>query len=359
MRKITAIILSMGIMGSLVACGGNTTANTSAPESSTEMASDQGTSGSASEVEADAAAGGNKTIAGVVFQEDQFFKLMSTGYEAAAKDLGYEIQLSNITNDQTKETEIVNTYTAQGVAGIAISPLSATISPEALKESSGAGVKICVANTTLDAYPFAVSAFTSDNFSFCHQTGEIAAAFIKENYAADETVKLGILQFKTQIPETSAERVAGFKAALDEAGVNYEVVADQDAWLQDMAVGKVGDMLAANPDIDILFAANDGGTIGSVMAVENAGLAGKVFVFGTDASEQMVDLLKSDTNILQAVTGQDPYAIGYKTVETLVAAIEGKATDADGKTVIIEGIPLERGDNAKLDEYLADLKSKM
>ena len=71
--------------------------------------------------------GAGKSIAGIVFQEDQFFKLMSAGYEAAAKDLGYEIQLSNVTNDQMKETELVNTYTAQGVAGIAISPLSATI----------------------------------------------------------------------------------------------------------------------------------------------------------------------------------------------------------------------------------------
>ena len=58
--------------------------------------------------------GAGKSIAGIVFQEDQFFKLMSAGYEAAAKDLGYEIQLSNVTNDQMKETELVNTYTAQG-----------------------------------------------------------------------------------------------------------------------------------------------------------------------------------------------------------------------------------------------------
>lgn len=50
------------------------------------------------------------------------------------------------------------------------------------------------------------------------------------------------------------------------------------------------------------FAANDGGTIGAVMAVENAGQAGKTFVFGTDASEQIVlDLLKADNDILQAV----------------------------------------------------------
>ena len=31
------------------------------------------------------------------------------------------------------------------------------------------------------------------------------------------------------------------------------------------------------------------------MAVENAGKAGEIFVFGTDGSEQIVDLLKDDT----------------------------------------------------------------
>ena len=80
-----------------------------------------------------------------------------------------EIQLSNVTNDQMKETELVNTYTAQGVAGIAISPLSATISPEALKVSSDKGVKICVANTAMDSYPFSIAAYTSDNYAFCKQ----------------------------------------------------------------------------------------------------------------------------------------------------------------------------------------------
>ena len=209
-----------------------------------------------------------------------------------------------------------------------------------------------------DSYPFSIAAYTSDNYAFCKQTGEIAVDFIKEKYG-DEKIELGILQFKTQIPETSAERVNGFLAALDEGGVNYEIVSNQDAWLQDTAIAKAGDMLAANPDIDIMFAANDGGTIGAVMAVENAGQAGKTFVFGTDASEQIVDLLKADNDILQAVTGQDPFQIGYKTVETLVQSIEGKDVADQGKTVIVEGIPLRRGDTKQLDDFMSDLKSKM
>lgn len=303
---------------------------------------------------------GEKTIAGIVFQEDMFFKLMSSGYKQAAEDLGYEILLSNITNDQTKETENINTYTSQGVAGIAISPLSATISPVALKEAADNGVKIAVANTLVEPYPFSEIAYTSDNFAFCKQTGEKAVEFIKENYSADETIKIGVVQFKTQIPEISADRVNGFFSALDDAGIKYEIVADQDAWLQDVAVAKAGDMLVANNDIDIIFAANDGGTIGSVMAVENAGKAGEVFVFGTDASEQIVELLNNDNNILQAVTGQDPYTIGYNTVKDLIASIEGKDLEGTAKeTNIIPGIPLVRGDEKAINKFLEDLKSKM
>ena len=37
-----------------------------------------------------------------------------------------------------------------------------------------------------------------------------------------------------------------------------------------MAVETAGDMISANPDLDIIYAANDGGTVGSVMAEENA-----------------------------------------------------------------------------------------
>ena len=234
--------------------------------------------------------GGKKLIAGMVFQEDQFFKLLSAGYEAAAKDLGYDIQLTNTNNDQSKETEALSTYAAQGVVGVAISPLNTQVSPAAVEDAHNAGMEIAVCNAAIDAFPYAVASFSADNVSFCKQTGEAAVAFIKEHYEADRTLKIGVVQFKTQVPEQSADRVKGFFSALDEAGIKYEIVSDQDAWLQDMAVETAGDMISANPDLDLIYAANDGGTVGSVMAVENAGKAGQIFVFGTDGSEQIVSL---------------------------------------------------------------------
>ena len=349
-KKLLALALAMSMTVGLAACSSG----------GTDTPSGESTAPVGTETETPAAGGeGNKLIAGIVFQEDQFFKLLSAGYQAAADEYGYEIQMTNTNNDQTRETDALNTYLAQGVAGVAISPLNTQTSPATIADVMDAGMKVAICNNSIDAFPGAVASYSADNYSFCHQTGEAAVQFIQENYAADETINIGVIQFKTQIPEQSADRVDGFFAALDEAGINYEIIADQDAWLQDMAVETAGDMISANPDLDIIYAANDGGTVGSVMAVENAGKAGEIFVFGTDGSEQIVDLLKDDTNILQAVTAQDAYAIGYSTVEALINAIEGTSFEGEGETNIIPGIPLVRGDTEGLDTYLADLQSMM
>ena len=351
MKKVLSLLLVLAMVLTFAACG------QAAPAATTAAPADN--DAEAAPTKAPAESSGKKLIAGMVFQEDQFFKTLSAGYQAAAADLGYEIQLTNTNNDQSKETDALNTYVAQDVQGVAISPLNTQVSPAAVEDAYNAGMKIAICNAAIDAFPYAAASYSADNFSFCKQTGEAAVAFIQENFEADQTLKIGVVQFKTQVPEQSADRVNGFFAALDEAGVKYDIVADQDAWLQDMAVETAGDMISANPDLDIIFAANDGGTVGRVMAVENAGKAGEIFVFGTDGSEQIVSLLKNENNILQAVTAQDAFQIGYSTVEALVNSIEGKSFEGEGQTNIVPGIPLVRGANAELDAYLADLQSLM
>ena len=43
----------------------------------------------------------------------------------------------------------------------------------------------------------------------------------------------------------------------------------------------------------------------------------------------------------------------------LCGILEGKDVADQGKTVIVEGIPLRRGDTKQLDDFMSDLKSKM
>ena len=296
-------------------------------------------------------------VAGVVFQEDQFMKLLQLGYKDAALKAGFDFYPGNTNGDAAKEAEFLNTYVTQGYKGVAISPISEGASMKVIADAAKNGLAVGISNFTLTSAPYISGAFTSDNYDLGKTCGLAAAAYIKEKMGGK--AKVAILQFKSLLPEQSSARVNGF---LDQIkGIpGVEVIADQDAWLQDKAITVGGDIITAKgASLSLIFSANEGGTIGATMAVKNAGKAGKIAVFGFDGSEQMVQLLKDPANILQAAIAQDPYGIGVKTMESLAKAIKGEDYSATkGRTQIVPGILLARANVAGLDAFLADLKSK-
>ncbi len=301
--------------------------------------------------------GGKPKVAGVVFQEDQFMKLLQLGYKDAAVKAGFEFYPGNTNGDAAKEAEFLNTYVTQGYKGVAISPISEGASMKVIADAAKRGLMIGISNFTLTDAPYMTGAFTSDNYDLGKSCGTAAAAFINEKLGGKANI--AILQFKSLLPEQSGARVKGFLDQVTKLpGVT--VIADQDAWLQDKAITVGGDIITAQGDkLNLIFSANEGGTIGATMAVKNAGKEGKIFVFGFDGSEQMVQLLKDPANVLQAAIAQDPYNIGVKTMESLAKAIKGEDYSATkGKTIIVPGILLERKNAAGLDAFLADLKSK-
>lgn len=287
-------------------------------------------------------------IAGIVFQDDQFFNVIQKGMQAAANDLGVELLLANSNNKQDKEMELVNTYIARGVDAIVISPLSESASIAPLKRADDKGIKVITYNSPLGA-DFPVSYVNSSQSELGSGSGKVARGFIDRNL--DGEIQVATLAFKSLLPEISDMRVNGFLNEItDLPGV--KVVSQQDAWLAEDALAKAGDILTANPDLDIIYAANDGGTVGAVMAVKNAGK--DVVVFGIDASEQLANFLKDESNILQATTGQQPFQIGYQSVEFAVKAIKGEPVE---ETIIVPGMVLDRGEPAGIDTFLEDLKA--
>nr|WP_255525760.1 MULTISPECIES: substrate-binding domain-containing protein [unclassified Oceanispirochaeta] len=287
-------------------------------------------------------------IAGIVFQDDQFFNVIQKGMQAAADDLGVELLLANSNNKQDKEMELVNTYIARGVDAIVISPLSESASIAPLKRADDKGIKVITYNSPLGA-DFPVSYVNSSQSELGSGSGKVARGYIDRNL--DGEIQVATLAFKSLLPEISDMRVNGFLNEItDLPGV--KVVSQQDAWLAEDALAKAGDILTANPDLDIIYAANDGGTVGAVMAVKNAGK--DVVVFGIDASEQLANFLKDESNILQATTGQQPFQIGYQSVEFAVKAIKGEPVE---ETIIVPGMVLDRAEPAGIEKFLVDLKA--
>jgi simple sugar transport system substrate-binding protein/ribose transport system substrate-binding protein len=282
-----------------------------------------------------AAPAGDLTIAGVVFQDDQFMNSMVQGFTDAGAKYGVKVVTANTNNDQSKEADLIQTYIAQGVSGIAIAPLSKDASIASLKEAASKGIKVSITNMSISDPSFLTGGFTSDDLSNGKIVGDHAAAFIKETLGG--TAKVAIVDFDHQLPDQSKARYGGFEEGLKAAGIEYTVVAHQSANLQDDALAKTTDMLTANPDIQVIFACNEGGTIGAAMAVKQAGLAGKVVVFGYDGSDQLTSMILSGDNILLGTVAQDPYSQGYRAVEALAKSLLGEAVSEEGKMTIVPG----------------------
>ena len=276
-----------------------------------------------------------KRIAGIVLQEDQFFRLVLFGMRDAAKKHGVELLEANSNNKPDKEVQLINTYIANKVDAIAIAPLSAKSSVSALERAREKGIPVIIYNLTLESDLVAAS-IGSDQFDIGASTGKAARAYIESKLGGK--AKIAILAFQSQLPEQSSMRTNGFKSEVTKLpGVT--IVSEQDAWLTEQAVKKVGDILTANPDIRVIWSANEGGTVGAVMAVKNAGKAGKIAVFGTDTSEQLAGFLLDDANILQAITGQRPFEIGSMAVESAVKVLKGEKVE---KNVSLPGVLLTR-----------------
>jgi sugar transport system substrate-binding protein len=290
------------------------------------------------------------TIAGIVFQEDQFMKTIIVGMKDAAKKYNVNLLTANSSNQISKEVQMVNTYVARGVDAICVDPLDGGASSlPALQTANDKGIKVIAFDTMIKA-DFPSATYRSDDTTLAAASGKAAAAYIKANMAGKSAVKVGIINFKALLPAKSESRQSGFWNEIkDIPGVT--LVAEASAPLVEEATKKAGDILTANPDLDIMFGCNDGGTKGAVLAVKSA--KSKAVVFGFDVDKQMVSFLQSPDNILQAVTGQDPYTMGYSSIEAAVKVLKGESVE---KMNIVPGKTLSRTNPNEIAAYAKTLK---
>ncbi len=287
-------------------------------------------------------------IGGIVFQQDQYFRGIQLGMQDAAKGAATLLD-GNSENKAEKEASLVDTFVTRGAKAIVIAPISGKASVRALQRASDQGVKIVLYGTHLDA-EFPVAFIGTSDGDIGKGTGAVAADFVKAKLGGKANV--AILAFRSQLPEQSDARTNGFLDAA-KAGNDLTIVARQDAWLAEKAVAVASDVLTAHPEVNVIYAANEGGTVGAVQAVRRAGKQGKVFVFGTDGSEQLASFLLDPDGVLMATTAQQPFVVGGDAVRTALAAIDGKPVE---KTVLVPALPLSRDDGAGVRSFLDGLK---
>ena len=88
----------------------------------------------------------------------------------------------------------------------------------------------------------------------------------------------------------------------------------------------LSDMLS-NPKINAVFASNESTTQGSLGALAQAKLLGKVTFIGFDTNAALVDAMEKGQ--IQALVLQDPVKMGYLAVKAAVAAVKGQKVEKE------------------------------
>jgi len=286
-----------------------------------------------------------KKIAAVVLIKDQFQRMLQITMRKTAERYGATVIEGQSGGELDTEVELINEYTASDVDGICIFPVSETGSAAALEHAAKNGITIYCANINMD-YDWQTGYAMMDQYNIGELVGEFCAEYIKKHFPGQKP-KTAIIQFSALLPEMSEQRTRGF---LSKTADLIEIVKDVDAWNADDSVIVAAEIINAYPDLDLFFCANEGGTEGTVMAVRNAGK--KIPVFGIDISEHLVNMLLDPDNILQALGGQDPIALGETSMKNLCLAMMGKEYETG---VILPGIPLTREDPEGAKRYLKEL----
>ncbi|MCB5361326.1 D-ribose ABC transporter substrate-binding protein RbsB [Vibrio lentus] len=243
-----------------------------------------------------------------------FFVTMKDGAEAKAEELGYKLIVLDSQNDPSKELSNIEDLTIRGVKAILINPTDSDAVSNAIRIANRSNIPVL----TLDrgaSRGDVVSHIASDNVI----GGEMAGHYIMEKVGE----KAKVIQLEG-IAGTSAarERGEGFMNAVN--GSDLELLASQPAdFDRTKGLNVMENLLAANPDVQAVFAQNDEMALGALRAVQASGK--DVMIVGFDGTEDGIAAV--NRGLLGATVAQQPDLIGSLGIEMADKVLKGETVE--------------------------------
>jgi ribose transport system substrate-binding protein len=254
----------------------------------------------------------------------EFWKSVHAGAVKASRELDVEVIWKGpLKEDDLKsQIDLVQSFTAQRVSGIALAPLNDKALVASVNQAAQAGSPVVIFDSALSSGNF-VSFVATDNRAAGRMAGERIAKLV------GSPAKVAVLRYQEGSASTR-EREEGFLEAV-RAHAGVEVVSDNQygGATTESAFSAAESLLLAkdakNGKLQGVFTPNESTTFGMLLALEKAELAGKVRFVGFDASDKLVRAV--ETRSIDALVLQNPFKMGYLAVTTLVGQLRGKKPD--------------------------------
>lgn len=260
----------------------------------------------------------NERLIGVIPKATShlFFLSVHAGVEQASRDLRVDVLWNGPQNetDFARQIEIVDAMITRQVSALAISATDERALVAPLERAIRSGIPVTVFDSAVDIENY-VSFIATDNYAAGCTAARTLAGFIGEK---------GPVAMVMQKPggTSTVLREQGFDATIAKEFPNIQIVAQQFG-MADAARSRAAaeDILTAHSDLKGLFASSEAASLGSIQAVRNRGLSGKVKLVTFDFSKTHVEALEDGT--VNAMMVQNPFRLGYEAVKSLNDKLNG------------------------------------
>ncbi len=251
-----------------------------------------------------------------------------------AEHLGVKLVVLDAQSNLSKQVSDVENLVSQNVDAIILNPQDSSGILPAVKKIHDAKIPLTVVNSALDPAGAPFTFVSTNAFNTGYKSGMELAKAVDKKYGWKDEIKALVLSANPQELESDQRRwgqLAGYNDyILQKYGrSNLKIVGfDYYKWVPDESLAKMQDMLQAHPDVDVVFAACDGGTQGAVPALKAAGLLGDVLVTSIDARKTVLQWVKDNDKGIVASVSNDPRLMGKWAVFFAAHASKGAVTPA-------------------------------
>ncbi|MEZ0576206.1 ribose ABC transporter substrate-binding protein RbsB [Halodesulfovibrio aestuarii] len=257
------------------------------------------------------------TIALVVSTlNNPFFVALKDGAVTKANEMGIELIVLDSQNDPSKELANVEDLTVRGVKAILINPTDSDAVSNAIRMINNANIPVITLDRGATRGKVA-SHIASDNVAGGKMAGDYMAELLGKGAK--------VIQIEG-LAGTSAARDRGEGFAQAVKANDFKLLASQPAdFDRTKGLNVMENLLAAQPDVQGVFAQNDEMALGAVQAVKAADK--KVVIVGFDGTKDGMAAVKRGD--MAATIAQQPALIGSLGVETAGKILKGEKVEAN------------------------------
>ncbi len=266
-----------------------------------------------------------------------FWVSVQAGALAAGKELNVDI----VWNGPAQETEfdrqvqIVDSMVARRVSGIAVAAAERNALIPPIDRAMASGIPVAVFDSGIDSLNYTTFLATNN-----YEAGQFGGRALAELLRGKGRVAV---LMHAPGSESTMDREKGFDELMQTDYPDIKIVARQFG-MSDASKARAAaeNILAANPDLDGLFATSEPSSMGAALALKSAGRAGKTRFVSFDANDRLVEELRS--GVIDAIVVQDPFRMGFESVRMLVTKLRGRTP---AKRVDLHASVVRRGDLEK------------